>query len=471
MCINCIRNQVDITEDIPKTSTIHFCRNCERYLQPPAYWVRCELESRELLAICLKRLKGLNKVKLLDAGFIWTEPHSRRIKLKLMIQKEVFSSTILQQIFEVEFVVTYHQCDDCHRVMAKNTWQSMVQVRQKVDHKRTFLYLEQLIIKHGVHKETINIKECKEGIDFYYGSKTHALRMVEFLSSIAPLKSKASEQLISKDIHSGTSNYKYSYSIEIAPLCKDDLICLPPKVAKSLGSISPMVLCYRIGNSVHLMDVNTLNVTEVTSHTYWRAPFQSLASSKQLVEYYVLDVEPCGPVRGKFVLADIQVARSQDVGRNDTTYFARSHLGAILNPGDSVMGYDIASSNFNSEAFDVLDHSSLPDVILVKKAYPSHRKKNKARSWGLRQLRKEEEDMAPRKQEQSKQQQDFEMFLRDLEEDPELRSTINIYKTSQGKPQDAGQAAEGEESDFEEEDFPEIMIDELQGGIDDDLEL
>jgi nonsense-mediated mRNA decay protein 3 len=52
--------------------------------------VSCSLESRELLAICLKRLKGLSKVHLVDAGFVWTEPHSKRIKVKLTIQKEVY---------------------------------------------------------------------------------------------------------------------------------------------------------------------------------------------------------------------------------------------------------------------------------------------------------------------------------------------------------------------------------------------
>ena len=54
-------------------------------------WVSCALESHELLAVCLKRLKGLNKVHLVDASFVWTEPHSKRIKVKLTIQKEVIS--------------------------------------------------------------------------------------------------------------------------------------------------------------------------------------------------------------------------------------------------------------------------------------------------------------------------------------------------------------------------------------------
>ena len=43
--------------------TIFFCRGCERYLNPPVSWIQAELESRELLTLCLKRLKGLSKVR------------------------------------------------------------------------------------------------------------------------------------------------------------------------------------------------------------------------------------------------------------------------------------------------------------------------------------------------------------------------------------------------------------------------
>ena len=65
------------------------CVHVRRYLQPPSAWVSCVLESRELLSLCLKKLKGLSKVHLVDAGFVWTEPHSKRIKVKLTVQKEV----------------------------------------------------------------------------------------------------------------------------------------------------------------------------------------------------------------------------------------------------------------------------------------------------------------------------------------------------------------------------------------------
>uniref|UniRef100_A0A1B0DM35 60S ribosomal export protein NMD3 n=1 Tax=Phlebotomus papatasi TaxID=29031 RepID=A0A1B0DM35_PHLPP len=103
MCVGCLRTHVDITEGIPKQAVLQFCRNCERYLQPPSEWVQCSLESRELLAVCLKRLKGLKEVKLIDAGFIWTEPHSKRLKVKLTVQGEVLGGAVLQQIFVVEW--------------------------------------------------------------------------------------------------------------------------------------------------------------------------------------------------------------------------------------------------------------------------------------------------------------------------------------------------------------------------------
>lgn len=44
-------------------NTINFVFKQNRYLQPPSQWITCALESRELLAICLKKLKqGLSKV-------------------------------------------------------------------------------------------------------------------------------------------------------------------------------------------------------------------------------------------------------------------------------------------------------------------------------------------------------------------------------------------------------------------------
>merc|ERR1719471_395353 len=87
-CAKCPQNEVDITDRISKELMVFRCRGCGAWFQNPG-WVQCELESRQLLGVCLKKIKGLKQVKLVDAGFIWTEPHSMRVKLKVTIQKEV----------------------------------------------------------------------------------------------------------------------------------------------------------------------------------------------------------------------------------------------------------------------------------------------------------------------------------------------------------------------------------------------
>ena len=65
---------------------------------------------------------------------------------------------------------------DCHKAVSAHTWNSVVQVRQKVSHKRTFLFLEQLLLKHNAHENAINIKSIRNGLDFFFSDRSKALR-------------------------------------------------------------------------------------------------------------------------------------------------------------------------------------------------------------------------------------------------------------------------------------------------------
>lgn len=469
MCYDCIKLTVDITEGIPREANVSFCRNCERFLQPPGQWIRAELESRELLALCLRRLKGLNKVRLIDASFIWTEPHSRRIRVKITVQGEAMTNTIVQQTFEVEYIVIAMQCADCAKSYTTNTWRATVQIRQKVPHKRTFLYLEQLILRHNAHVDTISIQEAKDGLDFFYLQKNHAAKMIDFLSAVAPIKNKRSEELVSQDTQSGSSQYKFTFSIEIAPICRDDLIVLPKKLAHSMGNITRLLICKKVTNMLQFIDPNTLQIADLSPSVYWRDPFPVLSDVTQLVEFVVLDVEPTGEVRGKNVLADVEVSRASDFGQNDLSFFVRTHLGAILHPGDSCMGYYLCNANFNHELWDSLDTSNTPDVILVKKHFPRKTRKSKNRQWKLKRMAKEHSDIVANdesrqaKQEQERAERDYELFLQELEEDEELRQTINLYKSGNtAQPQTDME----DEDDGDDEDGPEIAIDELLDELD-----
>ncbi|MQM02555.1 hypothetical protein Taro_035325 [Colocasia esculenta] len=69
MCIKCLPSRVDITEGLQKHVTIIHCPECNSYLQPPKKWIKAELESKELLTFCIKRLQNMNKVHADGATF------------------------------------------------------------------------------------------------------------------------------------------------------------------------------------------------------------------------------------------------------------------------------------------------------------------------------------------------------------------------------------------------------------------
>lgn len=361
---------------------------------------------------------------------------------------QVLTNTVLQQVFEVEFVVQYGQCPDCTRLAAKNTWRAQVQVRQKVPHKRTFLYLEQLILKHNAHKDTINISEKRDGLDFYYTQRSHAVKMCEFLASVAPVRTTASSSVVSMDIHTSTSNNKFTYSVEIAPICKDDLVVLPKHVAKSLGQLPQLVVCSRITNTIRLMDPVTLNSADITAEKYFKEPFQPLCGLPELVEFLVLDIEASGvaSTNGKLQTADAQVSpmNAASFGEADAVHHTRTHLGAVLQAGDSAMGYHLGHANFNSEIFDTIPSERVPDVVLVKKAYPDSKKRRKARTWKLRSIAREADEGVGNTVgdtafgrgavgrrgglDSQRVQADYERFLQQLEEDEEMRAGVNLYR-------------------------------------------
>ncbi len=163
-CVACLRSKVDISADVPKQVVLYFCKFCERYLNPPSNWVAAGLESKELMALCLKRLKGIDSnkgLRLVDASFVWTEPHSKRIKVKVTVQGQV-DGAVLQQSFVVEYVINGQMCDDCRRIEAKDTWTASVQVRQKVGNgfkqRKTLYMLEQLLLKYNATADCSGIK-------------------------------------------------------------------------------------------------------------------------------------------------------------------------------------------------------------------------------------------------------------------------------------------------------------------------
>jgi nonsense-mediated mRNA decay protein 3 len=194
-----------------------------------------------------------------------------------------------------------------------------------------------------------------------------------------------------------------------------------------------------------------------------------LADVQELVEFIVMDIDLLPNQKGRWHLAEATVAKASDLGSNDRTFYTRTHLGNVLHPGDSVMGYMLTGTNFNNPQYDALEESNtyssqIPDVMLVKKFY-ARKKKSKNRNWRLKRMTRDEGDLLPKKADQERMDRDYEMFLRDVEEDTELRNTLALFKAQQKAKADAEAMSVVETSDGEDE-TPRIDMEELLDDFD-----
>ena len=418
-CLDCLKNQVDITQDICRQGTVTFCRECNRYQKPGGSWCVCELESRELLAVCLKKVKGLesNGVKLVDAGFIWTEPNSKRLKLKLTVQKEVVNGAVMQQSLVIELIVHYMQCEDCQRTYTPHVWNAIAQVRQKTEHKRTFFFLEQLILKHNAHEKVVSIKNRTDGLDFHFGHRMHAQRFVDFVSNLFPTKMKLSKHLVSHDSNNNTYNYKYAFQLDICPVCKDDLVFLPKEMRSKFGGLPEIMLCTKVSTTVHLFDPATGKSVQVPAVEYWKYPFESICNRKHLSEWLVLNVED-GPD------GMVEIAKSNEVGIS-SRFIRQSASKFPLFCGDLLLCYDLQTINLSGS--DETVNVGNVEVVVVRKTAGAGRNAS-ARPWVLKTLVKHNDDKEEAINNKMGDDNEVEDFKRELEDDPEMRREINIYR-------------------------------------------
>jgi len=336
---------------------------------------------------CVKKIKGLNKVHLVDASFVWTEPHSRRIKVKLVVQKEVTTGAVLQQSCIVEFIQQPIQCEECNRVEAKDYWRALVQVRQEASSKKAIYFLEQEILRHKLHLKMTNIKEHNGGLDFFFAERQDARKLMDFVLSILPGRHHYAQELISHDAHNNVYCYKHTYAVEIVPLCKDDVVVLPKKVAQKFGNLDQICLVSRVSTIMRLICPLSAKIAEFNASCYWQNPFKSAYITKDFVEFIVIDVEPMSTshlpknivLSKKHILADVWVERSDEIGSGNTIH-TRSHLGGILHPGDSVLGIDLCHSNISNDVLEQMSDEQKPDVLIIKKV--QHGRKRRRRGAG-----------------------------------------------------------------------------------------
>lgn len=128
--------------------------------------------------------------------------------------------------------------------------------------------------------------------------------------------------------------------------------------------------------------------------------FKALCARDRLTKFVVLNVEDVdfdvntsrAAARQKFRMVQLEIARESEFGVMDRSFIVNTHLGSIINFNDTVWGYDLAQLNMQEledyERDCKKNKHQLPDVVIVKKAYPRANKRQKNRIWKLKHLDK-----------------------------------------------------------------------------------
>lgn len=407
-CPSCLAQNFDLKSMIQGNKDgdpiiVHQCRQCRRFAATTdnpnsnTHYQYCEVESPQLLTICLKHIPVLtkkghsvykNKIHILDSSWIWTEPHSMRLKIRLTVRTDLEDTGVtVQQRVPVLFKINWKMCNNCDRQYTNRTWQALVQLRQKRENgtsRKGLAALEMALSRPPFNRELRNtvlkIDSSRHGLDFYFLSLPQAQHFAQVLSRLAPLKIKTSSKLVSTDAKNNTANIKYTLTCDVVPLCRDDLVLVQKESRNRLGG--RLALVTKVASVVHLIDAspkrspsNKIDSTEITAEAYHKngggggtasandkGCYTILQSSERLVPFVVLDVELCGhnssssddnnsklyegPSSGveKYALADVQLARESDLGANDEVLSCVTHLGHLIQPGDVVLGYDLVST-------------------------------------------------------------------------------------------------------------------------------
>jgi len=249
-----------------------------------------------------------------------------------------------------------------------------------------------------------------------------------------------------------------------------------------------------ISNVIHLIDPLTGQMAQLSAETFWRDPIRPVitAARSRMTRFVVLGKEPfflrrnvskrAASRKQRSRLANLTLAREDDLGINDKQFEERSNVGYLMKAGDICVGFDLTETQFvNDEAEDMRSSGKLPDVVVIRKLYGGVANGDadaaKKRKWKLKRLdAKVAESMKSSrtaKKDAEEEEIDEEDFMRELEADREMRDQMNLYKSEALKKKDSvgGDDAEMDEEknnesiDNDDEDDQEIKLEELLDGL------
>jgi len=70
-------------------------------------------------------------------------------------------------------------------------------------------------------------------------------------------RTNLAKELVSHDPRSNIYNYKHTYLVEIVPICKDNVVCMPAALSHQIGNMAQICIVHRVTQVIQLIDVST----------------------------------------------------------------------------------------------------------------------------------------------------------------------------------------------------------------------
>ncbi|KAF7701559.1 60S ribosomal export protein NMD3 [Cucumispora dikerogammari] len=292
------------------------------------------------------------------------------------------------------YILTYKihnkQCPPCQNLEASLFWNTVIQLRFKTinnnnvnNNNRTLLYINHMLIKDKKQDKLSNIKQTKNGYDYFFTEHNSSIKFLKYLEAIIGCKTQNSSKLLSLDTKSNIAKNKHTISVQVLPFIRDDLVFVDNKIIKD-RNISNYLLVLKVTTKLVLIDPNTSKTVVVNNNMYWNNEdcFVVIKRSTDLVKMTVIDMNKRDNVSNipgeKYNSAYVDICNS-DYSR---VLSVRTHMGKEIsnlltikhndtlkrdkinnNTGDSnemqILGYDIENSGC-----ELLEDCSLNFIIV-----------------------------------------------------------------------------------------------------------
>ncbi|KAJ1462693.1 hypothetical protein M885DRAFT_505721 [Pelagophyceae sp. CCMP2097] len=400
----------DHVRDHPKVLAVQICPKCllvrtSDHTSKKATWEPLPRESDALLGFLLRRIRsvllgkralatveGLSRalaggaLTLADARFVWTEPHSRRLKVDVDIAHGCASLPSVRQRCTLEFVEENVTCDACLGAKKESrgrkmggdagTFGARVVIRVKRLDKgrggaRTLRSLEDAL--KGLRSFTDSStggRRHDAGFDVDFEVEQEASRFIAELKRIgrAPLRVAGdyTKKLITHDANSNISDFQKVKFVEVPPIDKFDVVLLDAPREGKKGKKPRLALVLSVRATMRLLVLRDKSELEFGAEQYFRDPFEAIVSADAMVEFVVAKANLDGTVdvQRQGALLPGTEGHEDDAAAEGVS---AAHLPpACLRQGALIRGYDLrsVSHTFDGDG-EILAHS-VHSIVLVQ---------------------------------------------------------------------------------------------------------